>query len=169
MSYHCPKCNGIIYDRRNNICGFCGAELPADLLFTPAQIAALDETTSRNDLRQTPDEPASNRLAAFLRDCILGLIVLAMIGWFVYVGITAIMTGHLDLHSSIRPSRRWFTKPLDGLPAVLAGFSFLCLAAAFISICSSHPRISARTPSWMRISHWWFVAGWAVCYFAAHL
>jgi hypothetical protein len=43
MSYRCPKCNGIIYNRRNNVCGFCGAELPASLLFTPSEIAVLDE------------------------------------------------------------------------------------------------------------------------------
>ena len=33
MSYHCPKCNRLIVDRRNYVCGFCGAELPARLLF----------------------------------------------------------------------------------------------------------------------------------------
>jgi hypothetical protein len=30
------------------------------------------------DGQQPPDEPASNKLAAFLRDCILGLIVSGM-------------------------------------------------------------------------------------------
>jgi len=43
MNYHCPKCQGVIYNRRNKRCGFCGAELPAELLFTAAEIAALDE------------------------------------------------------------------------------------------------------------------------------
>ena len=39
MSYRCPKCNGIIYDRRNYVCGVCGAELPARLLFLPPELA----------------------------------------------------------------------------------------------------------------------------------
>lgn len=43
MSHHCPKCNGIIYDRRNIVCAFCGAELPARLLFLPPEIADLDK------------------------------------------------------------------------------------------------------------------------------
>src|SRR5437016_1485627 len=73
------------------------------------------------------EEPTSNKLAAFLRDCILGLIVLAMVVWLVYFAVTAIVTGHLDIRGA-RLSHRWFYKPLDGLPAVLAGFSFLSLA-----------------------------------------
>jgi len=121
------------------------------------------------DDRDPPDEPASNRLAALLRDCLLLLIVLCMVGWLVYFGITAIVTGHLDLHVSVRPSRRWFTKPLDGLPAVLAGFSFLSLAAAFISICASHPLIKPRLPPRVRACWWLFAAGWAVLYFTARL
>ena len=43
MSYQCPKCNGVIYDRRRNICGYCGAELPAELLFGPAELEVLDK------------------------------------------------------------------------------------------------------------------------------
>ena len=39
MSYRCPKCNGVIYDRRNYVCGSCGAELPATLLFLPPEMA----------------------------------------------------------------------------------------------------------------------------------
>jgi hypothetical protein len=169
MSYRCPKCNGIIYDRRNNICGFCGAELPASLLLSPSEMAALDKAAGGTEQdKDLPVESVSNRLASFLRDCMLGLIALAMIGWLVYVGISGIVTGHLDLHFSVRASRRWFTKPLDGLPAVLAGFSFLCLAATFASICTAHPLLATRRiPSWVRVSYWWFFAGWAVLYFTA--
>ena len=41
MSYHCPDCHGVLYDRRRKTCGFCGVELPAKLLFTPAELAQL--------------------------------------------------------------------------------------------------------------------------------
>jgi hypothetical protein len=43
MSYQCPKCSGVIYNRRNKTCGFCGAELPAELLFSAAELEALDK------------------------------------------------------------------------------------------------------------------------------
>jgi hypothetical protein len=90
-----------------------------------------------------------------------------MIGWLVYFGIKAIATGHLYLGHGVRPSRRWFTKPLDGLPAVLAGFSFLSLAAAFAAVCIAYSRIGNRLPSWVRNSWWVFLAVWALLYFAA--
>ena len=43
MSYRCPKCSGVIYNRRLKTCGFCGAELPPELLFSAAEIEALDK------------------------------------------------------------------------------------------------------------------------------
>jgi hypothetical protein len=117
--------------------------------------------------QQPSGESASDKLAAFLRDCIIALVVLAMIAWLIYFGIKGITTGHLDLGHGIRPSRRWFTRPLDGRPAMLAGFSLLSLAAAFLSVCTSHPWIRDRVPSWIRVSYWFFFAGWAVLYFTA--
>ena len=41
MSYHCPSCHGVLYDRRRKTCGFCGAELPPELLFTSAELERL--------------------------------------------------------------------------------------------------------------------------------
>jgi hypothetical protein len=48
---HCPKCNGVIYNRRNKLCGFCGAQLPVELLFTPEEIAALDKEANESEAR----------------------------------------------------------------------------------------------------------------------
>jgi len=42
MKYHCPNCHRILYNRRLKLCGFCGAAIPEELRFTPAEIAALD-------------------------------------------------------------------------------------------------------------------------------
>jgi hypothetical protein len=42
MSLNCPKCNGVVYDRRRKTCGFCGEELPTELLFSATEIGALD-------------------------------------------------------------------------------------------------------------------------------
>ncbi|HWH72062.1 MAG TPA: hypothetical protein VNT26_22055 [Candidatus Sulfotelmatobacter sp.] len=130
-------------------------------------IRALTAQVSMKDEQQSLDEPASNRLAAFLRDCLGGLIALAMIGWLAYFGITAMVTAHLDLGHGARLSRRWFYGPLDGMPAVLAGGSFVCLALAFSSIGASHPMLGHRVPSWIRASYWWFFAGGAILYFTA--
>ena len=42
MSHKCPSCQRVIYNRRLTRCGFCGAEIPESLRFTPAEIAALE-------------------------------------------------------------------------------------------------------------------------------
>ena len=117
--------------------------------------------------RPASNESPSDKLAASLRDCILGLIALAMIGWLIYFGTSAIITQHLDLGVSVRPSKRWFTGPLNGTPAVLAGCSFLSLAAAFISITLSHPFLINRTPFWLRRSYWCFFPAFLGLYIAA--
>ena len=43
MSYLCPKCSRAIYNRRLKTCGFCGAELPPELLFSAAELEMLDK------------------------------------------------------------------------------------------------------------------------------
>lgn len=52
MSYHCPKCNGVIYNRRSKLCGFCGAELPPELLFSPAELEVLDKNAAEHTAEQ---------------------------------------------------------------------------------------------------------------------
>ena len=42
MSHHCPSCQRVLYNRRLMHCGFCGAQIPESLRFTPEEIAALD-------------------------------------------------------------------------------------------------------------------------------
>jgi len=58
MSYQCPKFNGVVYNRRSNICGFCGSELPAELLFTAEEIAALDKEADEAEARRKRKEGA---------------------------------------------------------------------------------------------------------------
>jgi hypothetical protein len=41
MSFHCPKCNRVVYSRRHKVCGFCGAEVSSDFSLTAAELAAL--------------------------------------------------------------------------------------------------------------------------------
>jgi predicted amidophosphoribosyltransferase len=42
MAYHCPACSRATLSRRNKLCSFCGEPLPAELLFTPAQIEKIE-------------------------------------------------------------------------------------------------------------------------------
>ena len=43
MSHHCPSCQRVLYSRRLTHCGYCGAQIPEELRFTPEEIAALDQ------------------------------------------------------------------------------------------------------------------------------
>ena len=43
MSYNCPTCQRLLYNRRLKHCGFCGAQIPESLRFTPEEITALDK------------------------------------------------------------------------------------------------------------------------------
>lgn len=68
MSYHCPKCSGVIYDRRRNICGYCGTELPAELLFTPTEVEMLDkEAAIIAELRR--QQKAEQAIEDFRQEC----------------------------------------------------------------------------------------------------
>ena len=42
MSHKCPSCQRVLYNRRLKACGFCGAQTPEELRFTPDEIVVLD-------------------------------------------------------------------------------------------------------------------------------
>jgi hypothetical protein len=42
MAYHCPACGRTILSRRNKLCDFCREPLPAELLFTPAEVEGIE-------------------------------------------------------------------------------------------------------------------------------
>ena len=42
MSYRCPTCERLIFNRRLQQCEFCGAVIPAELRFSAQEIAKLD-------------------------------------------------------------------------------------------------------------------------------
>jgi hypothetical protein len=46
--YRCPACGFQIFNRRVRNCESCGAELPADLLLSPKEIAVLDAEQERS-------------------------------------------------------------------------------------------------------------------------
>jgi hypothetical protein len=57
MAYHCPACSRAILSRRNKLCGFCGEPLPAELLFTPAQIETIEAASRGSDLFANRSDP----------------------------------------------------------------------------------------------------------------
>jgi hypothetical protein len=38
---NCPHCNRLLYSRQHKSCGFCGAQLPPEMLLSDEEIAAL--------------------------------------------------------------------------------------------------------------------------------
>jgi hypothetical protein len=62
MSYYCPTCQRIIFNRRLARCEFCNAGIPAELRFSANEIAKLDRQMSelaarrkKRDIEQEED------------------------------------------------------------------------------------------------------------------
>lgn len=53
MEYRCPTCQRVLYNRRLKQCGFCGAQIPENLRFTPDEIAALDKQMAELEEQRT--------------------------------------------------------------------------------------------------------------------
>jgi len=58
MSHHCPSCKRVLYNRRLTHCGFCGAQIPESLRFTPEEIAAINRKTVELDEQRKQRERA---------------------------------------------------------------------------------------------------------------
>jgi len=58
MSHHCPSCKRVLYNRRLKRCGFCNAAIPAELQFTPDEIAALDRQMEKWEAKRKQRELA---------------------------------------------------------------------------------------------------------------
>jgi hypothetical protein len=43
MQFQCPKCQSVIYSRKEKTCGRCGEILPPEILLTSEQIQDMDE------------------------------------------------------------------------------------------------------------------------------
>jgi ssDNA-binding Zn-finger/Zn-ribbon topoisomerase 1 len=46
IEYRCPKCNRLLYDRKHKKCGWCGADLPEELLFTKEEIDKMEKESA---------------------------------------------------------------------------------------------------------------------------
>ena len=72
MAYHCPACSRKILSRRNKLCSFCGEPLPAEVLFTPAEVeeieAAERERALARKLREDERIKAARRNASLVAD-----------------------------------------------------------------------------------------------------
>jgi len=64
MSYHCPKCKRVLYDRRLKHCGFCGATIPDEFRFTPEESAALGRKATELDAKRKQREQEATAKAA---------------------------------------------------------------------------------------------------------
>ncbi len=61
MSYHCPSCDRVLYNRRLTHCGFCGVQIPEDLRFAREEIAALDRKSSELEAQRMQRERAAEQ------------------------------------------------------------------------------------------------------------
>jgi hypothetical protein len=71
MAYHCPACSRAILSRRNKLCSFCGNPLPAELLFTPAEVEKIEAAERERALaskrrEEEREEAAKRRFDAFV-------------------------------------------------------------------------------------------------------
>jgi hypothetical protein len=63
MPFRCPTCDRAILSRRNPLCGFCQQPLPAELLFTPAEIQMIEAGERERALARTLREEKRAREA----------------------------------------------------------------------------------------------------------
>ena len=68
MSYNCPTCDRLLYNRRLTHCGFCGAQIPEELRFTPEEIAVLDGKSAELEAHRLERERAAERARQEDRD-----------------------------------------------------------------------------------------------------
>jgi hypothetical protein len=48
MSYRCPTCEKVIFNRRLERCEFCAGIIPPEMRFSAEEIAKLDESVARS-------------------------------------------------------------------------------------------------------------------------
>ena len=57
MALHCPHCRERVYSRRNPLCSVCGHALPADVVYSPEALEAVEaEERERDRQKQLHDE-----------------------------------------------------------------------------------------------------------------
>jgi hypothetical protein len=67
MRLRCPACDRAILSRRNSLCGFCQQPLPAELVFSPAEIERIEAEEKARAIARTLREEARAREAAKAR------------------------------------------------------------------------------------------------------
>jgi hypothetical protein len=60
MSYHCPTCGRLLYDRRLTNCGFCGSQIPERLRFTSEEVGAIDKKMADLDEERAQRQRAAD-------------------------------------------------------------------------------------------------------------
>lgn len=53
---NCPACNRLLYSRSRKACGFCGAELPAEVMFSGEEIAAIRAEQAAIEVRRAREK-----------------------------------------------------------------------------------------------------------------
>ena len=69
MKNMCPSCQKPLLSGLSPLCGYCGAKLPAEVLFSPAQKAAVEaeELATKRALEESEKENAHSRTVQRLK------------------------------------------------------------------------------------------------------
>ena len=71
MKYHCPTSQRVLYSRRLKHRGFCGAQIPESLRFTPEEIAAIDQQMAESEKQRKKRERDAEEEDAVKRKTII--------------------------------------------------------------------------------------------------
>jgi uncharacterized Zn finger protein (UPF0148 family) len=67
MALHCPTCKATILSRRNKLCSSCQNPLPAEFLFTAAEVQEIEAAEREREKRRRLREEERLREAAKIR------------------------------------------------------------------------------------------------------
>jgi uncharacterized Zn finger protein (UPF0148 family) len=67
MAFHCPHCKTVVLSRRNTLCSTCHKPLPADILFTAAQVEEIEVAERERERSRQQREERRQQEAAKAR------------------------------------------------------------------------------------------------------
>lgn len=117
------------------------------------EVATVNEATERLARHSTANGRPERGVGIFFAWLVAGTFGSLL----AFLGCKAVITQSLTEQVAFRGSSPWFSRPLYGSPAVIAGLSLICAAACFFSVC-----VSFDSRSRTRWLPWLFAAAWFI-------
>lgn len=61
MNATCPVCQREVYSRRRKTCGYCGADLPPEAVFSPEESSKIDQAIEEMEARRQREQEAEEK------------------------------------------------------------------------------------------------------------